>query len=57
MQVTGSKVNNNDLKDRVKTGEYVPSPDAVAKAMLKRPGLRLLFGINSATVAGQSQTA
>lgn len=57
MQVTGSKVNNNDLKDRVKTGEYVPSPDAVAKAMLKRPGLRLLFGINPATVAGQSQTA
>lgn len=55
--MTQTNVKPNDLKLRIKDGQYSPSPEAVAKAMLKRPGLRLLFGVSTgATAAGHSQT-
>jgi hypothetical protein len=56
--MTETKVSSESLKAQIDTGRYVPSPEAIAASMLRRPGLRLLFGLSAvATAVGQSQSA
>jgi hypothetical protein len=49
--------NPAEIKALIANGQYAPCPQAVASAMLRRPGLRLFFGINGGGArVGQTQS-
>ncbi len=55
---TDKSNSSNQLKMLIQEGAYRPAPEQVAAAMLRRPGLRLLFGGARPTLqAGQSHVA
>ena len=54
--ITKNREKPIEIKALIDAGQYVPSPEAVAAAMLKRPGLCLLFGLSPAAApTGQSR--